>query len=129
MSKYYTPDIKEFKVGFEYEIHLTKLDGRWSQMKIEDRSDLIEALEDAPDYTYRVKYLDKQDIESCGFDENGWNKQKEIRVAINKKGLIKIQKRNNFNKSLFIVFFGTIKNLSELKMILDMLNIAYRNMK
>lgn len=71
-SKYYTPTIDEFYVGFEYEIRFNDVDNIWDkEVFTHDSHD--------PDYnpyfyimkwidnSVRVKYLDKTDIESLGF--------------------------------------------------------------
>jgi hypothetical protein len=71
--KYYTPDISEFYVGFEYErmngpdwekSELTNVDcwgtiARGYENEFEEIDSLIRSV--------RVKYLDKEDIESLGF--------------------------------------------------------------
>ena len=75
-NKYYTPDISEFHVGFEYErmngadwekAELTNVDcwgtmSRGYEKKIEEIDSLIRSV--------RVKYLDREDIESLGFKDD-----------------------------------------------------------
>lgn len=75
-NKYYTPDISEFHVGFEYErmngtdwekAELTNVDcwgtmARGYENEFEEIDSLIRSV--------RVKYLDKEDIESLGFKES-----------------------------------------------------------
>ena len=74
-TKYYTPTISEFYVGFEYEIedlHDNLKDRAWRHV-IADWCELDQAYDDWEHdynnfkYNYRVKYLDKEDIESFGF--------------------------------------------------------------
>ena len=98
-SKYYTPDISEFHVGFEYEVFDSKYEykvEKLSETKLKVLSDPItttgwfkEAYEidsflyvegssdiksNIPSYIendkVRVKYLDREDIESLGFKED-----------------------------------------------------------
>ena len=76
-NKYYTPSIEEFHVGFEYEEKNNKeyrkinYDGSQvlkSKSYYDDHGCEYDAIEDdlkLPNYI-RVKYLDKEDIESCG---------------------------------------------------------------
>lgn len=78
--KYYTPTIEEFHVGFEYEQYVIALRSEddkpsaWVKMKIQILEDLMEcdnnlALEGNIDAKYcRVKLLDREDIESLGFE-------------------------------------------------------------
>ena len=62
-SKYYTPEIEEFHVGFEYEYKYN--DKGWTQKVYEPHFE-VDKIE-AEKYC-RVKYLDKEDIESLGFE-------------------------------------------------------------
>ena len=77
-NKYYTPTIEEFCVGFEYE----RMNGdKWCK-DIISPNDLCsgrDGLENEFEEIYRklrdvrVKYLDKEDIESLGFKKSGKN--------------------------------------------------------
>ena len=71
-EKYYTPKIKEFYVGFEYE---WKCDGTQTDWTKSTCSILMNPLDvDARRINeYRVKYLDQEDIESLGFKEDIYN--------------------------------------------------------
>jgi hypothetical protein len=62
-SKYYTPDIEEFHVGFEYE---QVMDAVWEkcEMHLLDLGRVNGRLS-----SLRVKHLDREDIESCGFED------------------------------------------------------------
>ena len=82
-NKYYTPEIEEFHVGFEYEMKERFLDGtvknqidfdnaKWKSCISDSAIMYVErALEGKNAENnlcgIRVKYLDKQDIEDCGF--------------------------------------------------------------
>ncbi len=86
-SKYYTPELSEFHVGFEFEL---KIPGEhfW---RTEDISDFEGpqignwpfeyALENG---CLRVKYLDREDIESCGWQKltdelkKQWNPEEQM---------------------------------------------------
>jgi hypothetical protein len=146
MNKHYTPKIEEFKVGFKYEFASSVIiDGvsqpdEWTSAIIESNDDIELINSNA-----RVKYLDKQDVENLGFRLEFENKNyielfkaDEVQISFSTESqLTRIIKFWKFNLEVDgetqynseVVFSGTIKNLSELKMILDMLNIAYRNMR
>ena len=69
-SKYYTPTIEEFHIGFECEWRRFEED--WHGGKINSSIELYDAAieyeaGENQTYEYRVKYLDKEDIESLGF--------------------------------------------------------------
>ena len=84
-NKYYTPEIEEFHVGFEYEIkeESGKLDSNKTNYKLEWVKQIF-TIEELLEYSFepqdnyfkihleekqfRVKFLDKQDIESLGFE-------------------------------------------------------------
>lgn len=71
MNKYYTPKIEEFHVGFEYEYqdmlpHGGSVDWFKGIFKTDDSLELIFKSNDWYDLP-RVKYLDREDIESLGF--------------------------------------------------------------
>jgi hypothetical protein len=133
-SKYYVPDIKEFRVGFEFE----KYDDRpatykeddykptnWHKFKYDLKSIRLSQL---PTHLYektiRVKYLDEQDINSFGFTpaitmnsaQAVWDKGK-YRLHF-KDGRITIHEYMGMT-----LFTGTIKNKSELKVLLTQLGI------
>ena len=71
-SKYYTPDISELHVGYEYELRDVIMgDEVWYKWVMTSR--MLYAIEDNH-HRFRTKYLDQSDIESCGWikdwDEN-----------------------------------------------------------
>lgn len=70
VGKYYTPDVSEFYIGFECE-YLVK-GNKWINQKIFRIHDMIyiESLFEPRmgGSSVRVKYLDKEDIESLGFE-------------------------------------------------------------
>ena len=139
---YYTPDISEFYVGFEYE---EWLDGEWCGDIFEPNlySDDIILFEGVIDEDeIRVKHLDKDDIESLGFDLVD-NPKDYTNISVDQKILYlredsKITHTNiqplrdneyaifsgNFNSyGSYPKFLGTIKNKSELKKILKQIGV------
>jgi len=151
-NKYYTPDISEFYIGFEYEkskFYKGEVTENFSTKKYEP-SDFIEVdgeffLQEYIDSGYiRVKYLYKQDIEELGFEHTGGSLVKntldEFTMDYNDpRGTYdKISILYNYNSKWCLIiqgdyetpytdwptrFTGHIKNKSELKQILKMLNI------
>ena len=65
MSEYYTPEIEEFHVGFEYEWLNENNDWVKEDTPIEITKEGFEE----QTYGLRVKYLDREDIESLGFTD------------------------------------------------------------
>lgn len=135
-DKYYTPSIEEFHVGFEYErleshrvyyqdnapIKQSWNKKKWSSK--ETRIGNLECMITAKEI--RVKYLDKEDIESLGFEYI----RKDIeRIVFHYKSYKLVLFKNN-NHILIsddpysaFLFKGIIKNKSELKKLLEQLNI------
>jgi hypothetical protein len=82
-NKYYTPTIEEFHVGFEYEYRNTVRDSSGNQIKSMWKKETFGL--DMPGWNLetvfimiqndniRVKYLDKEDIESLGFEKSKKN--------------------------------------------------------
>jgi hypothetical protein len=69
-NKYYTPAIEEFHVGFEYEQSSIKMVApkKWSKEIFYLNNGHIDIVKYGDlDKNTRVKYLDKEDIESLGF--------------------------------------------------------------
>lgn len=138
-NKYYTPEIEEFHVGFEYE----EDDSEWSKRTFESYMDLEILNDDIREGNIRVKILNKEDIESLGWElicpaksKNScslyqWNKaydyegsDLEIRWHISHYSDNKLIIHNNqYYDSEVVIFSGTIKNKSELKKLTQQLNI------
>lgn len=128
--KYYQPEKEEFHIGFEFEIldDFDTLDEvKWHKLTYGDRvTDRGEMGCPFPvDSLIRVKCLDSDDIESCGFkqidpkffslsrSETHW-----LAIQIlDGKYLIGIIDKNK-NVDWIPLFVGTIKNKSELKRII-----------
>ena len=142
-NRYYTPSIEEFHVGFEYE---------YTYVGISDWVKGPQVSLDVPYndiYTRRVKYLDKEDIESLGFTHLIAGQKSKTGIIYNEecivyeKGIlstvddystiIQLPNREYYHISSNInndgdrysenLFIGKIKNKSELKIILKQLGI------
>lgn len=124
-NKYYVPDISEFHVGFEYE-WLCTAGNKWLKKVYKEGIFLEESLENC-----RVKYLDKEDIESLGFEEIGQedyylngdldNWRIERLYDKDKNYFYRIEKEDRGD--IEQIFFVYIKNKSELKKLLKQLGI------
>lgn len=163
-NKYYTPEIEEFHVGFEYEFHGMTTGGLdivdfskdpieiktiskpnkkiWSKESIY-RDDCalynrsFKSLEGLiKTKQIRVKYLDKEDIESLKFKQN-LHEHKLVKFPVFEKeckyGILKLYFATeikdirisiiNSNRSETNIFIGECKNKSELIKLLKQLNI------
>jgi hypothetical protein len=132
-NKYYTPSIEEFRVGFEYE-ELEKWrdnSGKttWSKCKISNAPMRLQYVHDMyfakrESLCFRVKSLDKDDIEDVGFEhtDSSYYRKENIHVWFpDSKDLTRIVIQD-MNKTIEIVgmhyrytcFDGILKNKSEL---------------
>jgi len=139
--KYYTPEIDEFHVGFECEIQSSwgMQKGIYPSILREDTLTGFQLQKIGETETLkkvisgiRVKYLDKKDIESLGFsyykthpgmEQMEFDKgEYELTYDPNFKGKqwLRINLEGEGDVTLFS---GSIKNLSELKILLKQLNI------
>ena len=124
-DKYYTPTKEEFHIGFEYEYYGDRApnNSRWHPKVLRDKYII-------PQIT-RVKYLDKDDIESLKFVHIGslWFENKELDCRIRKWKGTELDIYHSWSKNddkhtdHCKVFRGSIKNKSELKVLLKQLNI------
>lgn len=140
INKYYTPTIEEFHVGFEYETmelgSRTKYNpttlNEWDDLTGDyDRRTLLYEIARGGQ-SVRVKYLDKEDIESLGFElrviplgED--TEEDELGIFRKETGAFEgtfflDRALHNCNIEFFNCYF-TIKNKSELKKLLKQLNI------
>jgi hypothetical protein len=152
MSKYYTPKLSEFSIldfDFEYKNNRVDLEGnsystnwkrknfnsieKWCSWDVYSIQRMIDAK------NIRVKYLDQQDIEELCFikedDGDYYFKGSDYRIDLPQYEYddyirLSIEKYGNEGQSLVhigatgqVLFDGIIKNKSELKRILVMLNI------
>jgi len=139
MSKYYTPEIEEFHVGFEYEMlemgSKTKYNpatlDKWDDLTGDyDSSTLLYEIARGRQLV-RVKYLDREDIESLGFKHvNGLVYDlPETNISlwynfslVTPSNSVTIRKKEG--SMLFDVAVVPVKNKSELKRLLKQLNIV-----
>jgi hypothetical protein len=125
MGKYYTPTIEEFHVGFEfyYNDNNKTFYRNFVKPDIFCRPDLLKKY--IANNSYKVKYLDREDIESLGFttEDNGECYNMNLGFT-----LVGLYPWNNDNEYKIVietttVFFGKIKNISELKRILKQVGL------
>lgn len=147
-NKYYTPTIEEFHVGLEFEIFdvidwtttifgnlLINNQGGSYSTNLKDVKEWIKNKE------VRVKYLDKEDIESFGFEQHHrgidlWFKRKGIYLREDGHHLTEIKLQYGLHdqrlKITFVYiggeesvhFEGFIKNKSELTKLVKQLKIT-----
>lgn len=133
MSKYYTPEIEEFHVGFEYECQRIKFNNEFTPDVLTNYTYLhvVQSLIDIG--AIRVKYLDREDIESFGFDFKGyWIREEEGSIYhndlygltyFNGTKTICIWERMQQGLEGENYFRGKIKNKSELGRVLKMVGV------
>ncbi len=139
-NKYYIPTIEEFHVGFEYETYVAGSNTEYKKMAYSLTSPLVHNAyaQGLQEGWIRVKYLDKEDIESLGWKFGTTFKNLEVFhknsnvLFFNSKSLdISISEPISSNKNETMkerltqsIFCGTLKNKSELKKLMQQLNIA-----
>lgn len=151
-NKYYTPSLEEFYIGFEYEQYnyddkkfysdtIVDCDFMSSDLKYTSDNGFTTIIEEIKKEYIRVKYLDKEDIESLGFTQSLMHKyifiSNEYKPYYNNSYKIGINYDINTHIiSIFIIFDEytrnptkdiicslLIKNKSELIKLLKQLNI------
>ncbi len=110
-SKYYIPELSEFYVGFEYE----EYDASW-QPAILDFRDLDVIDDEIREGVIRVKYLDREDIESLG-----WKFIKEGDDFFTQALIFKLTKEVGFNTGITYIL---IRYASESPMVLSWVNFS-----
>jgi len=136
-NKYYTPKVEEFHVGFEYEAK-SNIGGNFFKTAFGDSNgeytnELSDLYLDIKLNQIRVKYLDREDIESLGFKDSVFERQNfgfNDTTYFNIKNLgrenhytIKYREENSWGGGEGILFQGQIKNKSELRKLMYQLNI------
>lgn len=139
-AQYYVPTIDEFFCGFECEIK-GKNESNWSKIVL-GRDAVwhlftnLEYLDQATEQI-RVKRLDRQDIEECGWIDGDFEPKRLVRsdneyflddkfVSYSCYEIRPTEKDNEytiFDCDWECVFKGTIRNKSELVKLMQMLNI------
>ena len=149
-NKYYTPELSEFCVGFEYESRVAGYNAEWVSSTIYAKfergweSNLEEEISMYIDGAneFRAKYLDSQDIIDCGFMKaaNDPVRQKWIDVLSFEgndcrieffpyiesipeqlRGIVTVFTTLNYGGS--IKFHGKVKNKHELKNVLKQIGV------
>ena len=142
MSKYYTPSVEEFRIGFEYERLIID---SWKSFTMTDIPLFIDlnakTLKELLQQEWiRVKYLDQSDIEELGFVfklESDKDYMSEYSKIIDEYSSNIIRLYNHchwYNLEIYRlfsyditnytnIFKGIIKNKSELKVVLKQLGI------
>ena len=139
--KYYTPEISEFHIGFEYEFNsIVPDENDWQKAIIKDGTQIDDIHREYKNgnrvYALRAKHLDREDIETldweCKLFYQSYNSGEFI---INNKYILIfnlidsfcIIKHINFpdhvEKNIISIFQGTMKNKSELKKLMVQLGI------
>lgn len=136
-NKYYTPTIEEFHIGFEYETNYLKDDWVKKVLTSEDSGYFFETYKtDAVNVEFRVKLLDREDIESLGWT-NGADTEEYVHYFRNSNMLLlnvdtrsititdSIGGLKTVGESVPIkyLFHGEIKNKSELCRLMKQLKI------
>lgn len=141
ISKYYTPSLDEFHFGFECEMTGHEMPPQWHKhiVNINTFNEWLFKGNPKIGAAFRVKYLDKEDIESLGFKIEV---QKDGRIIAAKKKLIgnievghwiieyvpstkkiQIETISVYNEHIYWVQGVKIKNKSELKVLLKQLDV------
>jgi hypothetical protein len=138
-NKYYTPELEEFHVGFEYEVMIPEKN-LWSNEIFhlnDSHINLIKYVKLQDEFTknkIRVKHLDIEDIDSLGWDcdlnSTGRYEYKDYMLYnFNNSNTFTIKAKRGFVKygqafvGFDVLFEGIIKNKSELKKLMKQLNI------
>lgn len=136
-NKYYTPDISEFRVGFEY-MEFSKSNGmpEWTPKVWQMDWGIDSMIFRIARGDFSVKYLDEEDLLDLGFIKIDRNTYKLINPNINNEDCYRpelyltfypyehhniVIDNNRMYEECMEYFSGRIKNKSELKQILKMI--------
>lgn len=130
MSKYYTPEIEIWKDVKDYEKEYEDINEGGASMSWykgilqPNEAYIIDQIYNEENREYRVKYLDKEDIESLGFHSEDNGECYNLQIGFDLYGLYPWENnRIHIIKDMKTLFNGVIKNKSELKKLLKQLNI------
>jgi len=138
-EKYYTPDKEDLFIGYECEQYTPANTGidylghyyeSWDKRKLKNGWELLDISERSK--IVRTKYLNKEDIESLGwqwYTNCSSGEEYELFINDNKYSLIQVDyshdiyiyKHNTYGET--ILFSGRCKSINELKKIMLWLNI------
>lgn len=129
-DKYYTPNVMEIHLGFECEVSDDSTNG-WQKAELSP-IDVAELMSLTNKWKLRVKYLDREDIESFGFKHDGKNSFTFSCYTIS--GQLEYQNieiEQNYEDVCMgewkyydeLIFRGKIKNKSEFSRLLKQLSI------
>ena len=137
-AKYYIPELSEFYVGFEFEFfnkEKWKVSEDFSFLFLKDDTDTVsEVNENIKEGKIRVKFLDRQDIEELGWKYSSIaqkygivteedEKTGSLGIWLSKEGYR--YRITDCKAYLHMdVFNGYIKNKSDLRKLMKMLNIT-----
>lgn len=130
-KKYYTPDIEEFHVGFEYKRVLADGHEDCLVYEADDYISIHDQLDD-PGILILVKYLDREDIESFGFVSSEGSLILSKRDTSTSQVVILLGDNHSLSITRFeyesdeidrVLFRGTIKNKSELRRVLKQVGV------
>lgn len=144
-NKYYIPEISEIYIGFEYEVkhyYLDKLEYGDFSKAIVSLSTFQFAIMELRQSRVRVKHLDKEDIESLGWkcyklfktSNNGtdisdnyifkYENKYHLISDFSKGGMLILKGNKLISSDITKIFSGIIKNKSELKKLMQQLEIT-----
>jgi hypothetical protein len=141
-SRYYTPSVEEFHVGFEFEYSNKECGGNdWKHSIVTAEFLRVQYIFGELRDNVRVKYLDKEDIESLGWKISKEFSAKQIyqseiidlkeyeywfemdKYLLSKWIKICLWKSKNNMSAEKTIFEGIVKNKSELKVLMKQLAI------
>lgn len=139
MEKYYTPDLGDFCLGFAFEKFILFRDD-WVSDKIEssyDYNEVWDVFNEGKQGRYlRIKYLDKEDIESLGWDVD-WLLVESAQHRKFSNNRIYLLNSTILNQNILIteivgegikrIFDGECKSKNELRKLMQWLNIKDLN--
>lgn len=145
MDKYYTPEIEEFHIGFEYEEYNHHPNPEWIKKEIKSANQMVTIFLKLRDPSMggcgiRVKYIDKEDILSLNWKLSYHQTQPSIGNDFECEHNSYKYKIQQTNTSILIyttqdifgdstVFVGEIKNKSEFKRLMKQLNLNPNSME
>lgn len=129
-KRYYTPDISEFYVGFEYEEDDNNTNNWEHQIVGKDIVGDLDYFDDLiREGNIRVKHLDKEDLQKLGWEKTEGYSKPQCDFHHRKGLFLNIQGKFvsifdfDFDTGKEYLFQGIIKNKSELKKLMKQLKL------